>query len=868
MSESTENSKQIITVGDQPTTNDELGFTPYVIAMAEFLTHKDTKPPLTISIEGEWGSGKSSFMKQLETEVKKKSKELDKEDLKKVWQKIKKDRIIFSDVSDIYEFFRLRLKQETQTVWFNAWRHDKSESLWATFALSFLEQLSKNRNLSDILYNVWSYLILIGNRLDWKNKPVKFLQTLVIIWLMATIIASVPVVVFFRDKVAGIFPFYERFVDIVKTDSDAEEEDEKDEQKTDNQEEENNQLLNFWLQLGGYGAGFAGVGKLLAILKDLIGDQKMDLTQYLEHPDYDKQVAFIEKFHEDFSKIVDAYVGENEKIYVFIDDLDRCELGKSADLLQALNMMISNDPKIIFILGMDREKIAAAISFKQRNVIPFLASAITENQAKENENQKLSTKVDYGFSFLEKFVQLSFSVPAPSQKTLDSFVEKISEIKTYPEKQEKRFFWIPHNLIAKVFNLLNLPKTFRLAKRSVKKIIEKFVIPYFWYCFYFLAIAKLLKDKYFRLFSLYFHKEISLYLYPFIQGRNSQKEAEKRESESPDLPIFAIIEKDLDSDSLAKVIEMVAPFFDYNPRRLKQYINVLRLKIYIAYYSIGVTFAERQTISTEQIGKFTAITLRYPRLLLELKNNYQLLAELEKDAIDKSLKSNNSVILSYESTPSDREAGNANYWLKNYPKIKQLLSSEMILNNEKKSGKKYIFENGSIKKLLEVSPQQSLPTKYFTLREFLAAKKWKEADIETYKVMLQVAEREKERYLDIKEIEQFPCQDLRIIDQLWVKYSDGKFGFSLQKKIYQSLGGTRKYNQEVWENFAKEVGWIQGEGEEENWMLWDDLAFSTDTHYEGHLPLLVAVEGPAVGSRKLWERLGVFLFSRAETCRL
>ena len=89
-------------------------------------------------------------MKQLETEVKKKSKELDQEDLKKVWQTIKKDRIIFSDVSDIWEYLKLKFKQETQTVWFNAWRHEKSESLWATFAISFLEQLSKNPNLYQI----------------------------------------------------------------------------------------------------------------------------------------------------------------------------------------------------------------------------------------------------------------------------------------------------------------------------------------------------------------------------------------------------------------------------------------------------------------------------------------------------------------------------------------------------------------------------------------------------------------------------------------------------------------------------------------------------------------------------------------------
>ncbi|NES04829.1 MAG: hypothetical protein F6K22_19525 [Okeania sp. SIO2F4] len=780
MSESTENSKPNNTLGDQPETNDYLGFTPYVIAMAEFLTHKDTKPPLTISIEGEWGSGKSSFMKQLESEVKRKSKELDKEDLKEIKKKDKFLRLFK------FKFWQLRFKQKTKTVWFNAWRHDKSESLWATFALSFLEQLSKNRNLSDILYNFCSYLILIGNRLDWKNKPVKFLQTLVIIWLMATIIASVPIVVFFPDKVAGIFPFYERLADIVKTDSDAEEEDEKDEQKTDNKEEENNQLLSFWLQLGGYGAGFAGVGKLLAILKDLIGDQKMDLTQYLEHPDYDKQVAFIEKFHEDFSKIVNAYVGKNEKIYVFIDDLDRCELGKSADLLQALNMMISNDPKIIFILGMDREKVAAAISFKQRNVIPFLASAIAENQGEENESQKLSKKVDYGFSFLEKFVQLSFSVPTPSQKTLDSFVEKILEIKASPEKEEKRFFWIPHSLIVEV---LNFTKFFRKVEKTEAE-------------------------------------ESS------VSEQNS--ESQEANISYPDLPIFPIIEKDLDQESLKLATRIVADFFDYNPRRLKQYINALRLKIYIAYYSIGVTFAERETITTEQIAKFTAITLRYPRLLLELKNNNQLLAKLEKDAVDKSLLLTNSIIFSPESTPNNQETGNANYWIDNYPKIRQLLCSEMTLDNEQKSGKKYIFDNGSTKKLLEVSPQQSLPSKYFKLREFLAAKNWKEADMEAYRVMLQVAGREEKHFLRVEDIEKFPCEDLCIIDQLWVKYSDGKFGFSVQKKIYQSLGGTKEYNKEVYEQFANKVGWHDKKG----WLGYSDL-YAPLARYTGHLPIVL-----------------------------
>src|SRR5205085_10758027 len=57
------------TSGDQPTSEDSIGFTPYVNAIAEFLSNEKTKAPLTLSIEGEWGSGKSSFMLQLEKEL-------------------------------------------------------------------------------------------------------------------------------------------------------------------------------------------------------------------------------------------------------------------------------------------------------------------------------------------------------------------------------------------------------------------------------------------------------------------------------------------------------------------------------------------------------------------------------------------------------------------------------------------------------------------------------------------------------------------------------------------------------------------------------------------------------------------------------
>ncbi|MDJ0598630.1 MAG: GUN4 domain-containing protein, partial [Crocosphaera sp.] len=113
-----------------------------------------------------------------------------------------------------------------------------------------------------------------------------------------------------------------------------------------------------------------------------------------------------------------------------------------------------------------------------------------------------------------------------------------------------------------------------------------------------------------------------------------------------------------------------------------------------------------------------------------------------------------------------------------------------------------------------------IPCRYRKLLNYLSSGRWKEADEENFNVMLQVANRVKEGWLDIKDIDNFPCEDLRIIDQLWVKYSNGHFGFSVQKKIYMDeLGGTREYNQKIWHEFCDHVGWRKG-GE---WVNYSDL---------------------------------------------
>jgi uncharacterized caspase-like protein len=158
---------------------------------------------------------------------------------------------------------------------------------------------------------------------------------------------------------------------------------------------------------------------------------------------------------------------------------------------------------------------------------------------------------------------------------------------------------------------------------------------------------------------------------------------------------------------------------------------------------------------------------------------------------------------------------------------------------------------------------------YTKLRDLLASGQWKEADQETLAVMLKAANREQEGYLQIESIEKFPCTDLLTIDQLWVKYSNGRFGFSVQKRIWESVGGKPgESDYEIYKKFGDRVGWLKWENKwlglkfSEQWQSYDDIICDLNAPlgiFQQHLPAVFARERM---------RGGGGLFSRAGTCKL
>ena len=121
---------------------------------------------------------------------------------------------------------------------------------------------------------------------------------------------------------------------------------------------------------------------------------------------------------------------------------------------------------------------------------------------------------------------------------------------------------------------------------------------------------------------------------------------------------------------------------------------------------------------------------------------------------------------------------------------------------------------------------------YQPLRDALAAGNFREADGLTTSLMIQASGGETENGFRFDGFLNISCEDFRILDQLWSDYSSGKFGFSIQLEIYQSLGGGVE-NARVISNFKNRIGWKVNN----RTIDYREMTFNTSAP-AGHLPTL------------------------------
>jgi hypothetical protein len=131
---------------------------------------------------------------------------------------------------------------------------------------------------------------------------------------------------------------------------------------------------------------------------------------------------------------------------------------------------------------------------------------------------------------------------------------------------------------------------------------------------------------------------------------------------------------------------------------------------------------------------------------------------------------------------------------------------------------------------------------YAPLQTLLARQDFEAADRLTLEKMCELAGggTNQRRWLYFTEVEQFPSEDLQTINTLWRIYSEGKFGFSVQRELWLATGKN-------WEKLWPLIGWKSGN----NWTRYPG-GFTWDLSApKGHLPLSNQLRGVRVMSSLL-----------------
>lgn len=123
---------------------------------------------------------------------------------------------------------------------------------------------------------------------------------------------------------------------------------------------------------------------------------------------------------------------------------------------------------------------------------------------------------------------------------------------------------------------------------------------------------------------------------------------------------------------------------------------------------------------------------------------------------------------------------------------------------------------------------------YAPLQLALMEQRYEEADRLTSEHLRQLAGADavNRGYVYYSEVPPIPSVDLESIDRLWVVFSQGRFGFSVQIKLLRSLSGR-------WDQLWPRLGWKQGGV----WTRYPSAFTWSLEAPEGHLPLVNQLRG-------------------------
>ena len=315
---------------------DSLGAHRLVNTLVGFVTNRATLPPLCITVEGPWGTGKSSVLQMIRSQLKK--------------------------------------KRAAQTVWFNAWHHQKEDPL-----LAYLLEAIKREGVPPLLSanGLLFRLDLLAVRLG--DQPLQFgiagaaLVTAALFWAGMPIAPLTGILKWVRlpDAAHGPLAALGAFGYFHQT---------------------------FLRAFGSDPEKLVASSRALLSFGDLRG--KTDVRA---------------DFQKELKDVVTALEAQQRRLVIFLDDLDRCRPEQVVVVMEAVNFLSAAADCFIFF-GTDREKVLTAVGLYYKNLAAE-ESALSGRPEPE-------VRRDLAESYLRKMINLRTHVPRPDADERQRYLEK------------------------------------------------------------------------------------------------------------------------------------------------------------------------------------------------------------------------------------------------------------------------------------------------------------------------------------------------------------------------------------------------------------------------------------------------------------
>jgi KAP family P-loop domain/EVE domain len=379
---------QKLFAGERPSTSittdtwtdcDQLEYELYADAIAQFILDPKTKAPLTIGIKAPWGAGKTSLMRMirrhLDPNAPTKPRQAASGSRLTIWEVLRNTWARTPDQASNELSKDLETKPSAQTtqlktIWFNAWKYQSSEQLWAGLAHAILSQVADRMSSID-RDRLWASIQVRRLRLpELRRFFYRYILLRLLPYLLVIPIASVGVFVTWLIDPGA--------------------------------------LEKAWI-----GGGIVGVLSLFIGMARSARDEVTKATpQLVEEPDYESRLGFLHLVDSDMHRILDLSGASAERPFViFVDDLDRCTYNTVAQVIEALNVFLAGDfDNCIFVIAMEPDLVAAQIHIAYEKLFQRLGEDGGE---------------DLGWRFLEKMVQLPLALPEPERPQVEHFLDSI-----------------------------------------------------------------------------------------------------------------------------------------------------------------------------------------------------------------------------------------------------------------------------------------------------------------------------------------------------------------------------------------------------------------------------------------------------------